>query len=443
MKDIHQMLSIFSTFAFHLEHVGYMQRSQSVLARLAPTGRRQGTGELGPHATVSIGELKVADGHPPGEGAACPLKEQTQWCGYMGMQGLGNALSHPLLQKDSLSPASASSKAGGRPRGKGSREYEQILHWPFSRLRQVFNPTIVLRANRWGSNTSDWYSACLPGWDGCHKISGYRILQSISFGNPVCMGKEYQHTPGYAFKLLWLSWYNNSLHRTNMFKLLWVFFPPFYLFCHFLQETWTNPGKPLLMFQVEHSLAGHCTVTPRETFPMKVCSVPAADLPGWANSVSGSCTGHVLSLPVRGCEMKGEEVSEGILRWVKCAEDLGLLMYLVAHTVVQETELPSSHKVGWLLKAFFPLLHGNRIETCPLEVEENTSHFSSSLFLCCSSQAWSLTVRGNEPLPNCLGEHLWIVSSGLLGKGRALAVVVPIVSTLFHTERSDCYSEEY
>lgn len=66
------------------------------------------------------------------------------------------------------------------------------------------------------------------------------------------------------------------------------------------------------MFQVEHSHAGHCTGTPRETFPMKVCSAPAADLPGSANRVSGSCTGHVLSLPVRGCEMKGEEVLEGI-----------------------------------------------------------------------------------------------------------------------------------
>lgn len=55
-----------------------MQRGHPVLARSGPMGRGQGTGQLGPHAAVSVGELTVAGGHPPGEGAACPLKEQTR-----------------------------------------------------------------------------------------------------------------------------------------------------------------------------------------------------------------------------------------------------------------------------------------------------------------------------------------------------------------------------
>lgn len=84
-----------------------MQRSQTALARLASRGRRQVAGDLGPHASVSPGELEVAD--PPGEGATCPLKEWT----------CGNGLSHLTLRKDSLSPAS--SKAGGEAKVEGKQ----------------------------------------------------------------------------------------------------------------------------------------------------------------------------------------------------------------------------------------------------------------------------------------------------------------------------------
>lgn len=87
------------------------------------------------------------------------------------------------------------------------------------------------------------------------------------------------------------------------------------------------------MFQVELSHAGHCMVTPRQMFPVKVHALHLL-----LTSRVGSCTLRMLSLPVRGCEMKGEEISEGILRRVMCTEGLGFLMHLVAHAILQETE---------------------------------------------------------------------------------------------------------
>lgn len=55
-------------------------------------------------------------------------------------------------------------------------------------------PTVALGAKQWCSNANDWYCACLPGWDGHNKTSGYEVQQSISFGNPVHIGKECQDT---------------------------------------------------------------------------------------------------------------------------------------------------------------------------------------------------------------------------------------------------------
>lgn len=47
-----------------------------MLARLAPISRKRGAEESDTLVTMSTDDLKVAGGHPPGEGAACPLMLQ-------------------------------------------------------------------------------------------------------------------------------------------------------------------------------------------------------------------------------------------------------------------------------------------------------------------------------------------------------------------------------
>lgn len=156
------------------------------------------------------------------------------------------------------------------------------------------------------------------------------------------MRKECQHSPGYAFKLLWLSCCH-GLHYTNTSKFLCVF-SPLYLFWQkkfgLTQESlsgvpgWAEPG-------------GQCRATPSEHSRWR-CALHLL-LPSQAeHSAPGSCSGHVLSASASG-ETKGEEASQGM--W-----DLWLLMHLLAHTVLQETEHFLCPRGGLItiLKAFSP-----------------------------------------------------------------------------------------
>ena len=167
-----------------------------------------------------------------------------------------------------------------------------------------------------------------------------------------------------------------SLHYKILSNCFEYFFPLSSL--SFFTGNLDYSRKPLLMFQVERSHAGHCT--PRETFRMKVCSEHTADLPGWADCVSRSCTGHVLSLPARGCEMKDEAVSEGDSKVSHVCWGFGICNASGSCCCSARNRVfPCSRKVSWLQSSkpsspHFPLLHGNRIVTCPLGVEENTLH---------------------------------------------------------------------
>lgn len=152
--------------------------------------------------------------------------------------------------------------------------------------------------------------------------------------------------------------------------------------------------------------------------------------------VQGTC-----SQPPGSWETKGEEAWQGT--WY-----LSLLRHLLAHTVLQETEhflCPTrwfDYNTQSLLPPFL-LLHANRTVTCPLGVQENTSHIFPHHCSCVVTLSPGLSelMAARSPF-QVTREHLWTVFSGLLSKGRALALVV-MVSTLFHTESSDFYSEEY
>lgn len=191
--------------------------------------------------------------------------------------------------------------------------------------------------------------------------------------------------------------------------------------------------KTLLMFH-----EGSTWLHPVEHSPWR-CALHLL-LPSQAeHTTPGSGTGHVLSA----------SWELGNQRWGSIAGDLWFLMHLLAHTVLQETEhflCPTrwfDYNTQSLLPAFL-LFHANSTVTCPLGVQENTSHIFPHHCSCVVTLSPGLSelVAARSPF-QVTREHLWTAFSGLLSKGRALALVVVTVSTLFCTESSDCYSEEY
>lgn len=107
--------------------------------------------------------------------------------------------------------------------------------------------------------------------------------------------------------------------------------------------------KPLPMFQVARSHAGHCTVTPREAFPrnyaLHLLLTSQVEQTACLAHVQGMCSDCLLGA----VKWRVRKYRRGVLRWVVCTEDLVFLMHLVAHTILQETRVfPCSHKVVWL-----------------------------------------------------------------------------------------------
>lgn len=96
----------------------------------------------------------------PGEGAACPQKEQARRCGYRECRTWQCPVPPSLLK---ISSPPEPSKAGRRQRRKGRREYEQVLHWPFSRPDRCLFPQFSLETMRleW-----KWLILSLPAWLG-------------------------------------------------------------------------------------------------------------------------------------------------------------------------------------------------------------------------------------------------------------------------------------
>lgn len=137
--------------------------------------------------------------------------------------------------------------------------------------------------------------------------------------------------PGYALKLLWLSWCNSfttQIHYTNIFKFLSVFFP-LDLFWHFLQEIWADPGKPSLCSRLSTAMRAVHGYT-QQNIPHEgvlcTCCCPPRLSTLLLDRVQGTC-----SQPPGSWETKGEEAWQGM--WY-----LSLLRHLLAHTVLQETE---------------------------------------------------------------------------------------------------------